>query len=62
MWEELHKAWENDARRLWVINVGDIKPTEIGIDYFSKLAWNPEAAGPESQPRLPARSRPNALR
>ncbi|MEI6194996.1 MAG: glycosyl hydrolase 115 family protein [Verrucomicrobiota bacterium] len=42
MWEELHKAWENDARNLWVINVGDIKPMEIGIDYFSRLAWNPE--------------------
>jgi hypothetical protein len=24
-----------------VINVGDIKPMEIGIDYFSRLAWNP---------------------
>ncbi|HET7625317.1 MAG TPA: glycosyl hydrolase 115 family protein, partial [Verrucomicrobiae bacterium] len=43
MWEELHKAWENDARKLWVINVGDIKPAEIGIDYYSRLAWNPEA-------------------
>lgn len=42
MWEELHKAWENDARRLWIINVGDIKPAEIGIDYFSRLAWNPD--------------------
>lgn len=42
MWEELHKAWQNDARRLWVINVGDIKPAEIGIDYFSRLAWNPD--------------------
>ena len=42
MWEELHKAWENDARSLWVINVGDIKPMEIGIDYFSRLAWNPD--------------------
>ena len=42
MWEELHKAWENDARNLWVINVGDIKPMEIGIDYFSRLAWNPD--------------------
>jgi len=42
IWEELHKAWENDARNLWVINVGDIKPEEIGIDYFSRLAWNPE--------------------
>jgi len=43
IWEELHKAWENDARNLWVINVGDIKPMEIGIDYFSKLAWAPDA-------------------
>jgi len=42
MWEELHKGWENDARTLWVINVGDIKPMEIDIDYFSRLAWNPE--------------------
>src|SRR4029078_2250606 len=52
MWEELQKAWENDARALWIINVGDIKPAEIGIDYFSKLAWNPEAAGPDSQPQF----------
>ncbi len=43
MWEELHKAWENGASRLWVINVGDLKPAELGIDYFSKLAWNPDA-------------------
>jgi hypothetical protein len=52
MWEELHKAWENDARSLWVINVGDIKPAEIGIDYFSRLAWDPEAFGPECQPKF----------
>ncbi len=42
MWEELHKAWDNQARQIWVINVGDIKPMEIGIDYFSRLAWSPE--------------------
>ncbi|RYG23641.1 hypothetical protein EON82_13365 [bacterium] len=52
VWEELGKAWDNDARNLWVVNVGDIKPMEIGVDYFSKLAWNPEAMGPDSQPRF----------
>lgn len=52
MTEEFQKAWDNDARNLWVINVGDIKPMEIGIDYFSKLAWNPMAAGPDAQPRF----------
>jgi len=42
MWEELHKAWENQTRTIWVINVGDIKPMELGIDYFSRLAWSPD--------------------
>lgn len=50
IWEELHKAWENDARTLWVINVGDIKPGEIGIDFFSRFAWRAEAIGPQCQP------------
>jgi hypothetical protein len=52
MWEELHKAWENQARTLWVINVGDIKPAELGIDYYSRLGWNPAGMGPDSQPRF----------
>jgi hypothetical protein len=50
IWEEFHKAWENEARTLWIINVGDIKPMEIGIDYFSKLAWSADTFGPDSQP------------
>jgi hypothetical protein len=50
IWEELHKAWENDARTIWIMNVGDIKPMEIGVDYFSRLAWSPESWGPDSQP------------
>lgn len=50
MWEEFHKAWENQTRTMWVINVGDIKPMEIGIDYFSTLAWHPESERLNSQP------------
>ena len=50
IWEELHKAWENEARTLWMLNVGDIKPMEIGIDYFSRFAWNADTYGPDSQP------------
>ena len=52
MWQELHKAWENDARTIWMINVGDIKPMEIGMDYFARLAWSPTGFGPDSQPRF----------
>ncbi len=52
MWEELHKAWENDARTIWMLNVGDIKPAEVGMSYFADFAWNPEEFGPDSQPRF----------
>ena len=52
MWEELHKAYENDAKRLWVVNVGDLKPAEVAIDFYSQLAWNPDAWGPDAQDRF----------
>ena len=52
MYEELHKAWDNDARTLWVLNVGDLKPAEIGIDYYAHLAWNATTFDYNSQPRF----------
>ena len=39
-WEEMHKAYDHGARDLWVVNVGDIKPAEIGMDFFLRMAWN----------------------
>ncbi len=39
-WFEMKKAWDFGARKLWVVNVGDIKPAEINIEYFMQLAWN----------------------
>jgi len=41
--EEMMKAWDYQARRLWIANVGDIKPGEIGMEFFLRLARNPEA-------------------
>ncbi|MGC8541096.1 MAG: glycosyl hydrolase 115 family protein [Phycisphaerae bacterium] len=49
MWEELKKAWDNDSRTVWVINVGGIKPREIGMDFAARLAWNPKAFGADAQ-------------
>jgi hypothetical protein len=51
-WEEMSKAWNNGAHTLWVINVGGLKPREVGIDFFSRLAWNADASGPDAQPRF----------
>ena len=52
MWEELHKAYENDAARLWVVNVGDLKPAELAIDFYARLAWDPASWGPDAQDRF----------
>ena len=49
IWEELRKAYDNDAGRMWVVNVGDVKPAEVAIDFYSKLAWAPKSWGPDAQ-------------
>ena len=36
--EEMTKAYDHNARKYWVLNVGDLKPAEIDIDYFMQLA------------------------
>lgn len=40
MREELVKAYDTGADRIWVLNVGDLKPAETQIEYFTKLARN----------------------
>jgi hypothetical protein len=42
VWEQMHLAYEYDARRIWLVNVGDIKPLEFPIDFFLRMAWDPE--------------------
>ena len=41
MYLELLKAYNNNTRDLWVLNVGDLKLMEVGVDYFGRLAWDP---------------------
>ncbi|HEX7762585.1 MAG TPA: glycosyl hydrolase 115 family protein [Cellvibrio sp.] len=40
---EMIKAWDFNANKIWIVNVGDIKPYEMGTDFFMRLARNPEA-------------------
>jgi hypothetical protein len=42
IWEEMSKAWQYGAKDLWILNVGDIKPGEIGTEFFLDMACNPE--------------------
>jgi len=47
--EEMAKAFDHGARRMWVLNAGDLKPAEQDIDYFMQLAWDEPAMARTSQ-------------
>lgn len=41
--EQLGLAYETGIDDLWVVNVGDLKPKEVPIDFIMRYAWSPEA-------------------
>lgn len=42
VWEQMHLAYRYGVDRIWIVNVGDIKPMEFPIQFFLDLAWDPE--------------------
>ncbi|MBO5582581.1 MAG: glycosyl hydrolase 115 family protein [Bacteroidales bacterium] len=41
MWEQLQLTWDYGVDRIWVLNVGDLKPMEYPIDLFLAMARRP---------------------
>ncbi len=41
MWEQLQLAYFGGIQKLWILNVGDLKPMEYPIQLFMDMAWNP---------------------
>ena len=39
--EQLNLAYQSGLDRIWIINVGDLKPKELPIDFIMHYAWNP---------------------
>ena len=44
--EQLNLAYKSGIDRIWIINVGDLKPKEMPIDFIMHYAWNPDAIQP----------------
>lgn len=44
--EQLHEAYASGIDRIWIINVGDLKPKEVPINFIMDYAWNPDAVKP----------------
>lgn len=41
MWEQLSLASQYGIDKMWILNVGDLKPMEYPIQLFMDMAWNP---------------------
>ncbi|WP_308991268.1 glycosyl hydrolase 115 family protein [Mariniflexile litorale] len=41
-WEQMHLAYEHGVDKVWIVNVGDIKPMEFPLQFFFDYAWDPE--------------------
>jgi hypothetical protein len=41
--EQFYLANQYGANRIWIVNVGDLKPLELPIEFIMRMAWNPDA-------------------
>lgn len=42
IWEQMNLAYRYGANKIWIVNVGDIKPMEFPTEFFLDLARDPE--------------------
>lgn len=42
LYQQMKLAYDRDIRKMWILNVGDIKPAEYQMELFLDMAWNIE--------------------
>jgi hypothetical protein len=42
VWEQMNLAYQYGATKIWLVNVGDIKPMEFPMSFFLDYAYNPK--------------------
>jgi hypothetical protein len=48
IWEQMNLTYQYGVDRIWVVNVGDLKPMEYPISFFLDMAWNPDRFGADN--------------
>ena len=51
VWEQMHLAYEYGANRIWIVNVGDLKPMEFPISVLPRLRVESRSDCPPSDCR-----------
>ncbi len=41
VWEQMNLAYHYGATNIWIVNVGDLKPVEVPMEFFLRMAWDP---------------------
>jgi hypothetical protein len=52
VWEQMNLALNYGATRIWIVNVGDLKPMEFPIEFFLTMARDPQRWGKEQLPEF----------
>ena len=42
IFQQMKLAYDRGIQKMWILNVGDIKPAEYQIELFMDMAWNPK--------------------
>lgn len=48
MYEEMHKSYTAGSDDYWILNVGDLKPSEIPMEFFLDMAWEVDSVHGEA--------------
>ena len=52
VWEQMNLALNYGATKIWIVNVGDLKPMEFPIEFFLTMARDPQRWGKEQLPEF----------
>ena len=42
VWEQMNLTYRYGVDKMWIVNVGDLKPMEYPITFFLDMAWDPD--------------------
>ncbi len=48
IWEQMNLTYQYGVNKIWIVNVGDLKPMEYPISFFLDMAWNPNQFNAEN--------------
>lgn len=48
LYNEMRQAYDHNARKVWIVNVHDLKPSAYDLELFLDMAWNIDAVSPST--------------